>query len=412
MADADPFSGWTVTERSRISKVHSKSVLRRAGANVAGPVRSDGGDEHPQPSPPGRRPPSDGGYAAFKARFDREYQQQERAQSMAICRRQRQVLEALQDDRPTWEPRLARAAKAEAEEFFRLMRTASEQQASCASLMARKPRPTEPCEEPQEELPVVPRSWAEQQARACALAEPRRRASAPADTGRSTPPRNSSQRRMLAAEQQRRVAALAQPRMPKSDWMEDLWPRGLWRDELMSKAAALVPEEVQAARLLLEKMRRRPRSGKAARSEAPSARPEVQEERLRLKEVVEEVLWVALLQVRSCPKQGGLQERLGSLLISTIGPALRPVARRLLAPGQVLPRRLRAEFPKLARHLCFRDSEDMEVPVSSWQDEDLAMHLRYARECRDTMLAMDLTKDAVARLVEGNREFGLQPAEG
>ncbi|CAK9027430.1 unnamed protein product [Durusdinium trenchii] len=146
---------------------------------------------------------------------------------MAICRRQRQVLEALQDDRPTWEPRLARAAKAEAEEFFRLMRTASEQQASCASLMARKPRPTEPCEEPQEELPVVPRSWAEQQARACALAEPRRRASAPADTGRSTPPRNSSQRRMLAAEQQRRVAALAQPRMPKSDWMEDLWPRGL-----------------------------------------------------------------------------------------------------------------------------------------------------------------------------------------
>ncbi|CAK9027431.1 unnamed protein product [Durusdinium trenchii] len=192
------------------------------------------------------------------------------------------------------------------------------------------------------------------------------------------------------------------------------------------QAAALVPEEVQAkgiaesilphpfgaARLLLEKMRRRPRSGKAARSEAPSARPEVQEERLRLKEVVEEVLWVALLQVRSCPKQGGLQERLGSLLISTIGPALRPVARRLLAPGQVLPRRLRAEFPKLARHLCFRDSEDMEVPVSSWQDEDLAMHLRYARECRDTMLAMDLTKDAVARLVEGNREFGLQPAEG
>ncbi|CAK9091662.1 unnamed protein product [Durusdinium trenchii] len=94
----------------------------------------------------------------------------------------------------------------------------------------------------------------------------------------------------------------------------------------MSKAAALVPEEVQAkgiaesilphpfgatcyvrcwaARLLLEKMRRRPRSGKAARSEAQGCAGGVQEERLRLKEVVEEVLWVALLQVRSCPKQG------------------------------------------------------------------------------------------------------------
>ena len=42
----------------------------------------------------------------------------------------------------------------------------------------------------------------------------------------------------------------------------DVADNSLWRDELMSKAAALVPDEVLAARSLLEKMRFRPRSAK------------------------------------------------------------------------------------------------------------------------------------------------------
>lgn len=114
-----------------------------------------------------------------------------------------------------WEPRLAKAAEAEAEELARLLRTASEQRASCAQLA--RPRDA-PCEEP----PLLPgpgpvRSWSEQRARACALAEPRRLLTADGQA-------NERPLARTAAEQQRNAAVLAQPRMPKTDWMEELWP--------------------------------------------------------------------------------------------------------------------------------------------------------------------------------------------
>jgi len=349
-------------------------------------------------SGPSTSKPADGGYADFKARFLKEYRQQERVESMSICRRQRKVFETLQANQEIWEPRLAKAAKAEAEDFFRLMRTASEQQARCAHLSQLRSRPSLPLEEEAPEMDGAVRSWAEQQAKASELAEPRVR---PMEEIRLPEVRRS------ASEQQRHMAHLARPKLPKTDWMEDLGTSkgcSLWKDELLSRAAQLVPEEVQAARSLLEKMRCRPRSAKRTEAPArsPATSPEVEEQVEQLKSAVEEVLWVALLQVRSCPKPGGaaLEERLGSLLISKIGPSLRPVARRLLAPGHSLPRRLRAEFPKLARHLCFRDSEDSEVPVTSWQNEDLVLHLNQVRQLRDDLLGMDFTKDAVARLID------------
>lgn len=400
--------GWTVTEpprrgsRSRRSSKSASLLQQAAAANLkAQRTPSDPG------AIPGRsqdtadsQTPEDGGYSAFKARFLKEYRQQERVESMAICRRQRKVFETLQANHEVWEPRLARAARAEAEDFFRLMRTASEQQVSCALLAQR--RPSSPgCKEA--ELVAPARSWAEQQARASELAEPR--------AARRWEEESRPEPRRSAAEQQRHMAVLARPRMPKTDWMEEMDStegQSLWKEELMARAAALVPEEVQAARFILEKMRSRPRSAKHREAVTSAAGPteveQVQqaEQVEQLKSAVEEVLWVALLQVRSCPKPGGaaLEERLGSLLISKIGPALRPVARRLLAPGHSLPRRLRSEFPRLARHLCFRDSEDFEVPPTSWKNEDLVARLNQVREVRDDLLGMDFTKDAVARLVE------------
>jgi len=398
--------GWTVTEaQKRPSRTISKrprksstsSLLQHAGAaNLkAAPTSGEMSGSGPSTSKP-----ADGGYADFKARFLKEYRQQERVESMSICRRQRKVFETLQANQEIWEPRLAKAAKAEAEDFFRLMRTASEQQARCAHLSQLRVRPSLPVEEEAPEMDGVVRSWAEQQAKASELAEPRVR------NTMEEIRRNPEVRRTSAVEQQRHMAHLARPKLPKTDWMEDLGTSkgcSLWKDELLSRAAALVPEEVQAARSLLEKMRCRPRSAKRAEAPATQATsPEVEEQVEQLKSAVEEVLWVALLQVRSCPKPGGaaLEERLGSLLISKIGPSLRPVARRLLAPGHSLPRRLRAEFPRLARHLCFRDSEDSEVPVTSWQNEDLVLHLNQVRQLRDDLLGMDFTKDAVARLID------------
>lgn len=117
--------------------------------------------------------------------------------------------------------------------------------------------------------------------------------------------------------------------------------------------------------------------------------------------MVEEVLWVVLLQVRSSSGLGAaLEERLGSLLTAQVGPALRPVAKRLLGPGEGLPRRLRAEFPKLARHLGFRESEDPEPLPTLWQQEEVSVHLAKVRESRDELLSMDLTKDAILRLAD------------
>lgn len=417
--DTDPLDpldslgpGWTVTEpprrgsRSRRPSKSASLLQQAAAANLkAQRAPSDPGAVPRSQDTSDSQTPEDGGYSAFKARFLKEYRQQERVESMAICRRQRKVFETLQANHEVWEPRLARAARAEAEDFFRRMRTASDQQASCALLARRRPSSPGYKEAEAEELVAPARSWAEQQARASELAEPRA-ARREEETSRPEPLRRS------AAEQQRHMAVLARPKMPKTEWMEEMEStegRSLWKEELMARAAALVPEEVQAARFILEKMRSRPRSAKhreapaaSAGAAAPTAEVEQVEQAEQLKSAVEEVLWVALLQVRSCPKPGGaaLEERLGSLLISKIGPALRPVARRLLAPGHSLPRRLRAEFPRLARHLCFRDSEDFELPPTSWKNEDLVARLNQVREVRDDLLGMDFTKDAVARLVE------------
>jgi len=186
----------------------------------------------------------------------------------------------------------------------------------------------------------------------------------------------------------------------------------------------MVPEEVAAAQALLERMREKTaaagRPGGKAQSRPSSARPgHTQVDATacaELRAVVEEVLWVALLQVRSCPRppvagcsgnvadggagtaDAGLEERLGSLMLSAVGPALRPVARRVLAPGQGLVRRIRCEFPRLAMHLGFRESEDVEPPTIPWTSQELATRIEEVRACRDRLLAMDITKTMISRL--------------
>merc|ERR1719454_1497633 len=122
-----------------------------------------------------------------------------------------------------------------------------------------------------------------------------------------------------------------------------------------------------------------------------------------LRELVEELLWVVLLQMRCCPKgEAGssrvLEERLCSLLLSSVGPALRPVARKVLGPGTGLVRRLRLEFPRLCLHLGFRDSEELEPVPAAWNAEEIAAREDQVRNCRDQLLAADLTKALMARL--------------
>lgn len=313
---------------------------------------------------------------------------------------------------------LAEAAAAVEAEAQSALRHRDDQIASCSSLAQPRPMPEVPRGP---ELPCAQRSWFEQQARAKELAEPRP-VLQPEPWELATPAQGAVR---SASEQQRCCAALAQPKAP-SPGEEPPRTVAAWREELVGRASALVPAEVQAAQHLLDRMRARPRSAQRRVVRAQSTPKEadgaevafeegVSESVAELRSVVEEVLWVALLQIRSCPKGPGgggsatcnaalltsnLEERLGNLLISTVGPSLRPVARRLLGPGQNLVRRIRAEFPKLARHLGFRDSEEMEPISTAWKAEELQVSLVSVRESRDALLAMDLTKDALTRLGE------------
>mmetsp|Transcript_28221 Transcript_28221/g.58587 ORF Transcript_28221/g.58587 Transcript_28221/m.58587 type:complete len:308 (+) Transcript_28221:3-926(+) len=304
------------------------------------------------------------------------------------------------------------------------MRAPAEQQACCASLA--RPR-LEPqwAEEPAS--PAGPtRSWAEQRARCEELSRPL-----------PEPPRSATPEEWLgcrehrtAAAQQKHCTQLAQPRLrdPRLD-DEEFASLGGRREHLAARAAAAVPDEVAAAKSLLTEMRERAgaHSGAAASSRPPSAAakrgsqgpkagaaPEQDPAAVaQLVGLVEEVLWVALLQVRSCPRapvagRGGdnsanaadaaLEDRLCSLLVSAIGPSLRPVARRVLGPGQGLVRRLRSEFPRLAVHLGFRESEDAEPPAIVWTAQELALRVEEVRACRDKLLAMDVTKTIMSRL--------------
>jgi hypothetical protein len=122
-----------------------------------------------------------------------------------------------------------------------------------------------------------------------------------------------------------------------------------------------------------------------------------------LQEVVEELLWVVLLQLRCCPKTASgapdvLEDRLCGVLLSTVGPALRPVARRVLGPGAGLVRRLRVEFPRLVLHLGFRESEDLEAVPVAWSVEDIAARVQEVKAARDRLLSTDLTKALMARI--------------
>jgi len=230
-----------------------------------------------------------------------------------------------------------------------------------------------------------------------------------------------------ASEQQRRCNELAQARQRDQDDEDHPALAGRWRDLLNARKAEPANEVVEQARLQLAEMQRRAaersRPNSAAQSQrttpkrraaAPGAEEAPNLDELRA--VAEELLWVVLLQWRSCPKSqtakdravGGnnsevpkdeLEERLGSLLLAAVGPALRPVVRKVIGPGTRLARQARSEFPRLAVHLGFRESEDKNPAPSTWTAAEVAAHAETVRACRDQVLKSELTKTLSALAV-------------
>eukprot|EP00929_Paragymnodinium_shiwhaense_P004816 TRINITY_DN10600_c0_g1_i1.p1 TRINITY_DN10600_c0_g1~~TRINITY_DN10600_c0_g1_i1.p1 ORF type:complete len:498 (+),score=117.69 TRINITY_DN10600_c0_g1_i1:116-1609(+) len=378
----------------------SRSLLRSSSAGLATPRGGQGKDMKQRPEVP--------------------FEQNQSFSRLAVSRRTRFVASTLESLGEDYNPSAgleAAAASLAAEEAAR-EKAKREQHKMIAALSQPKLQPE--AEEPEVLEGAPRRTFEEQQAYLDQLTKAREMpdpvAEAPARVLRT------------AAEQQEYLSGLSQPR-GGAEALEEARRR---REELAARASALAPDEVRAAQALLLEMRGhaascpggarpssgRPRSsgrGRAEQAAAPSEE-ELQrrsEQQAELRSLVEEVLWTALLQVRCCRKApgappagnaaaGGLEERLANLLISVIGQTLRPIARRMLAPGVSLARKIRQEFPRLATHLGFRESDDMELPALAWTSDETAQRVSEVRACRDKLLAMDMTKMIMDMMVSSS----------
>lgn len=360
-----------------------------------------------------------------------ETPQRHRSAELAVPRRQRLVEDTLQVVRDCCDQTkgLEDAARVAAAEVRAAEAAHATQEALCSVLA--KPRcpwvnqrPTAAAEEEPTPESLPPRSAVEQRLACDGLARPRERL---------TPPRlpflppGAEPAARTAEEQQQRCSQLAQAKVrePLLEATEGEEAAVRWRMQLAARAAEPTSVEVEAARRQLAEMSSR----RAAERGVPTSRPtsaisrhraadaasggasrlHVSPEFGELRAVVEELLWVVLLQQRSCPKRATkeasrpaagagagardeLAERLEGLLLDAVGPALRPVARRVLAPSARLARQARAEFPRLAAHLGFRESDDDQPASSSWSVEDVVSLTAEVRACRDRVLGSELTK--------------------
>lgn len=342
-----------------------------------------------------------------------------RCANLAVPRRRKLVEQTMEVVRGAFDPAegLAEAAAAAAREV--LSRT-EECQREKSSSLAQPRLPSEVAFEEQlnanhEKLNAMLRSRTEQQERCEELARPRA-APSPLSAAAEGVPEQAAARSV--PEQRKHCAQLAQPRLPAGDLPDDCdqyRPLNAAWQSLLAARNGPSPQGLADARAWLAS---RPTYfgaasdlGKASATSAPSspkrcdsAKPVADPVAVReLKEVVEELLWMVLLQLRCCPKPEAtnskvLEERLCSLLLSSVGPALRPVARRVLGPGTGVVRRVRTEFPRLSLHLGFRDSEDSEPAPVTWSAEEISMRANEIRACRDQLLDTDLTKALMTRL--------------
>jgi len=367
-----------------------------------------------------------------------DQEQRLKCERLSMHRRHRRVESTLQSVGSAFDPTvgLEAAAAALAQEELAARRRLVDQLETCSTLAQPRAVPETPAEDRELRPPTPTRAYAEQQAYFESLARPRPEP----DALDPTCPAVLFLR--TASEQRVYFASLAQSRSGTEAIRQP------WRDELAERANALVPDEVAAAQALLTEMRKRAVPRGDTRGGKPNSRPSSAISRsasaadglpprparkdpgqgkivqsperdalaVELRAVVEEVLWAALLQVRCCKNPPGarasganavlggegvsasvgLEDRLGNLLISEIGPSLRPVARRILGPGMSLARRIRQEFPRLSTHLGFRESDDTEPPPLPWNMDEISVRLTEVRACRDRLLNMDLTKTVMS----------------
>lgn len=351
--------------------------------------------------------------ARCRDRGSTEEERRQRRANLAAPRRRRLVEETLSVVRDDYDPTVGLEEAAAAAKLEARFRTEEVQREISASLS--QPRVFTIEAVTPEKPPMALRTRSEQLEYCEELSRPRAPQS-PTSAATCVP-----QVLRTAAEQQRRCAQLSHPRLApweltSADDEKLCELNTAWRELLAARANAPCPEAVTEAKEWLANrasyfQSHNDESTRESNTSAPSSPRQrgateafADQEMLRgLQEVVEELLWVILLQLRCCPKiasgaPDALEDRLCGVLLSTVGPALRPVARRVLGPGTGLVRRLRVEFPRLVLHLGFRESEDLEPIPVSWSAEEIAARVSEVRSARDRLLSTDLTKALMARI--------------
>lgn len=320
------------------------------------------------------------------ANFLCEQQQKTKSSELAMPRRQRRVWETI-------------ASMESYSDLSHVMldetptRAVAEQRATCDVLS--RPSASPQAEELTAENVVAHRSVAQQRSYCCRLAQKPRPEAASRSSPRAPLPQvtHASQRRSIERLAEARQTAAPRPG-DLSDVESDLAVlRNRKRPGFFLTAGNLSPFVTPRRQRVHS---RRPKS--APRKLNVEVEPDNQE-MVELRQVIEELLWVSLLTLRSCPcgdvktMSQGMTSRLNGIILDVIRPVLQPMARFVLPQGSAIVRRLQKEWPELTTHLRLHMAAKCK-----WNSDEIHRRIALVRECRDFLLAKDFTKSLAHRL--------------
>jgi len=236
-------------------------------------------------------------------------------------------------------------------------RSFEEQRAMCNALS--RPRNASLAEEFTAEPVVRLRSWEEQHSHCTRLAQkPQAKATSSKPSSRLPEISIALQRRSIERLSEVRRAPLPCA-FDLSDVDRDLAQlRGRRQPVSISAAGSLTPPvspRSHHAHIKRPHSSKRPHSASKA-TDAERSSPELFE----LRKVVEELLWVSLLTLRSCSAgdcktmSKDVATRLNGIILDVIVPVLQPMARFVVPSGSAITKRLQKEWPELISHLRLR----------------------------------------------------------
>jgi len=321
------------------------------------------------------------------AHFLRSQRQKDKSGELAMPKRQRRVWETLASvESYSRYSDLSHITLDEAP-----TRALAEQRAMCEALS--RPRASAQADDLIAEPVVICRTAAEQHSYCSRLARKPRTQHRPASSVPRPEVNIASQRRSIERLTEARHSATPCP-LDSADVARDL---ARLRGRKQVSSSSLTPVDSPRHPRV---QTRRSKSVNRNSEEEPN-NPDLME----LRKVIEELLWVSLLTLRSCPGGEGKNTskdmigRLNGIILDVIVPVLQPMARFVLPSGSAIVKRLQNEWPESVTRLRLHMAGNCR-----WDSQELRKRSTLVRECRDILLAKDFTKTLAHRLVKPDPE--------